>query len=115
MGYRCFEVEESQGVAHVRLSRGEQLNTMIPEFWSELPAIVDEVSDAGQARVIVLSSTGRHFCASMDLSVFSDDSNLQGAGGELGRRRANFRLNLLHLQRSFSALEQARVPVLAAI
>ena len=115
VGYRCFEVEESQGVAHVRLSRGEQLNTMIPEFWSELPAIVDEISDAGQARVIVLSSTGRHFCAGMDLSVFSDGSSLQGAGGELGRRRANLRLNVLHLQRSFSALEQARMPVLAAI
>ena len=36
MGYECFEVEESDHIAHVRLSRGEQLNTMIPAFWSEL-------------------------------------------------------------------------------
>ena len=115
MGYRCFEVDESGGIAHVRLSRGEQLNTMVPEFWSELPAIVDEISDAGRARVIVLSSEGRHFCAGMDLSVFSDDSNLQGESGEIGRRRANLRLNVLHLQRAFTALEQARMPVLAAI
>ena len=115
MGYKCFEVEESDHMAHVRLSRGEQLNTMIPEFWSELPAIVDEISDAGRARVIVLSAEGRHFCAGMDLSVFADDSSLQGGAGEIGRRRANLRLNLLHLQRSFTALEQARMPVLAAI
>ena len=115
MGYRCFEVEESQGIAHLRLSRGEQLNTMIPEFWSELPAIVDEISDAGRARVIVLSAEGRHFCAGMDLAVLTDGSGLEGESGEIGRRRAYLRLNLLHLQRSFTALEQARMPVLAAI
>ena len=115
MGYQCFEVDESEGVAHVRLSRGEQLNTMIPEFWSELPAIVDEISDAGRARVIVLSAEGRHFCAGMDLSVFTDGSGVDSGSGEIGRRRANVRLNLLHLQRSFTALEEARMPVLAAI
>ena len=115
MGYQCFEIKESDGIAHVRLSRGEQLNTMIPEFWSELPAIVDEISDAGRARVIVLSSTGRHFCAGMDLSVLSGGSALQDDSAEIGRQRANLRLNILHLQRSFTALEQARMPVLAAI
>ena len=115
MGYQCFDVEESAGVAHVRLSRGEQLNTMIPEFWSELPAIVDEISDSGRARVIVLSAQGRHFCAGMDLSVFSSDATLESESDEIGRRRANVRLSLLHLQRSFTALEEARMPVLAAI
>ena len=115
MGYQCFDVEESGGVAHVRLSRGDQLNTMTPEFWSELPAIVDEISDSGRARVIVLSAQGRHFCAGMDLSVFSGDASLESDSQEIGRRRANVRLSLLHLQRSFTALEEARMPVLAAI
>ena len=115
MGYQCFEVEESQGIAHVRLSRGEKLNTMIPEFWSELPAIVDEISDSGRARVIVLSAQGRHFCAGMDLSVFAGEASLENDSQEIGRRRANARLSLLHLQRSFTALEEARMPVLAAI
>ena len=115
MGYQCFEVEESQGIAHVRLSRGDKANSMIPAFWSELPAIVDEISDSGRARVIVLSAEGRHFCAGMDLSVFSGDSSLESESSEIGRRRANLRLSLLHLQRSFTALEEARMPVLAAI
>ncbi|MXV98937.1 MAG: crotonase/enoyl-CoA hydratase family protein [Acidimicrobiaceae bacterium] len=115
MGYQCFEVEESQGIAHVRLSRGDKANSMIPAFWSELPAIVDEISDAGRARVIVLSAEGRHFCSGMDLSVFSGDASLESESSEIGRRRANLRLSLLHLQRSFTALEEARMPVLAAI
>jgi enoyl-CoA hydratase len=115
MDYQCFDVEESAGVARVQLSRGEKLNTMIPEFWSELPAIVDEISDSGRARVIVLSAQGRHFCAGLDLSLFSDPAGLESEAGEIGRRRANLRLSLLHLQRSFTALEEARMPVLAAI
>lgn len=115
MGYQCFELEESAGVAHLRLSRGDQLNTMIPEFWSELPAIVDEISDSGRARVIVLSAQGRHFCAGMDLSVFTSGSGLANKSGEVGRQRVNVRLNLLHLQQSLTALEEARMPVLAAV
>lgn len=114
MGYKCFEVEESQGIAHVRLNRPDQANSMIPEFWVELPAIIDELSDSGRVRVIVLSSTGRHFCSGMDLSVFTEP-NLIHDKGEEGRRRSNVQLEIRHLQRSFTALEKARMPVLAAI
>ncbi len=114
MGYTCFEIEECEGVAHLLLSRPDQLNTMIPEFWSELPEIIDALSDQGRARVIVISSTGRHFCAGMDLSVFGGGS-LAGDDSEVGRQRANLRLNILHLQRSFTALEEARMPVLVAM
>ncbi len=113
-GYTCFELEEADGVAHLQLSRPDQLNTMIPEFWSELPEIIDQLSDQGRARVIVISSTGRHFCAGMDLSVFGGGT-LTGDDSEVGRQRANLRLNVLHLQRSFTALEEARMPVLVAM
>ena len=44
---------------------------MIPSFWTELPKIINEISDEGKARAIVISSTGKHFCAGMDLAVFT--------------------------------------------
>ena len=121
MGYTCFEIEETEGVAHVRLSRPDAYNSMIPAFWSELPEIVDELSDSGRVRTIVLSSTGKHFCAGMDLSVFTGDGDATdsvnaGQGiTERGRQRAALRVNVLHLQRTFTAFEQARMPVLAEI
>ena len=118
MGYVCFDVEESDGIAHVRLSRGDELNTMIPEFWSELPAVVDEISDSGRCRVMVLSSTGRHFTAGLDLSMFSNVPEAgppQAAGPEAGRVRAGVRLTVLAMQESLSCLERARMPVLAAV
>lgn len=121
MGYTCFEIEETEGVAHVTLSRPDELNTMIPAFWSELPEIIDDLSDSGRVRVIVLASTGKHFSAGMDLSVFTGGSAITAgsespsSGSEVGRQRAVLRRNVLHLQRTFSCLEEARMPVLAAI
>ena len=123
MGYTCFEIEESEGVAHVILSRPDELNTMIPAFWSELPEIIDEMSDSGRVRCVVISSTGKHFSAGMDLSVFTggdvltegSDTASGGDSNEVGRQRANLRTNAMHLQRSFSALEEARMPILVAI
>lgn len=123
MGYTCFDVTESDHVAHVQLNRPDKLNSMIPEFWMELPAIVNAISAEGRARAIVISSTGRHFSAGMDLAVFTGGGNLAAEGeakttrapAEAGRARARLRESALMLQNSFTALEKARMPVIAAI
>ena len=118
MAYTCFDVDVTGGVAHLILKRADELNTMTPEFWRELPEIVSGLSASGEARAVVLSSTGRHFTAGMDLSVFTGESSLLGgadADAELGRQRSQLRLSAALLQDSFTALERARMPVLAAI
>lgn len=114
MTYRCFDVEIADSVAHVRLSRPDELNTMTADFWRELPEIVTSISDEARARCVVISSTGRHFSAGMDLSVFLG-GELGAAQGEAGRRHARLRSNAKVLQWSFTALEKARVPVVAAV
>lgn len=110
-----FDVTESDHIAHIVLNRPDELNTMTPEFWRDLPKIVDEISDRGSSRVIVVSSTGKHFCAGMDISVFTDGGLQDDADVEMGRARANFRYQVLHLQDTFTAFERARMPVLAAL
>ena len=115
MAYTCFDVDVTGGVAHLILKRADELNTMTPEFWRELPEIVHTIDDAGEARAIVLSSQGKHFTAGMDLSVFTSDRNADQRDAEMGRRRANFRREVLRLQETFSCLDRARMPVLAAI
>src|SRR5918997_6948108 len=105
MAYDCFDVDISDSVAHVRLSRPDELNTMTPAFWRELPEVVTGISDEASARVVVLSSTGRHFSAGMDLAVFG---GMSSADGEAGRRHARTRSAARALQWSFTALEKAR-------
>ena len=111
MAYRCFDLDIADHVAHLRLSRPDELNTMIPEFWAELPEIVTRLSDDAGARAVVISSTGKHFSAGMDLSVFAGGE----PEGEAGRVRARMRATAKRLQWSFTALEKARMPVLAAV
>jgi enoyl-CoA hydratase len=114
VSYTCFDVSLADKIAHLVLKRPEAYNTMIPEFWRELPEIARTLDDAGEARAIVISSTGKHFTAGMDLAVFtSGDRNERDA--ELGRRRANLRRDILRLQETFSCLDRARMPVLAAV
>ncbi len=115
MTYECFEITNVGKVAHVQLSRGDELNTMTPAFWRELPEIINGISDEGKARAIVISSTGRHFCAGMDLSVFTGGGLGGGNSTEKGRRNAVTRGGALHLQESFTCFERARMPVLTAI
>jgi enoyl-CoA hydratase/carnithine racemase len=115
MTYRCFNVEIAEGVAHLQLKRGDELNTMIPEFWRELPAIVTDIDDAARARVIVISSTGKHFSAGMDLAVFAGGASPGNSREERGRSRANLRKTVLALQHTFGVLDDARMPVLIAI
>jgi enoyl-CoA hydratase len=123
MTHTCFAVDVADHVAHVRMIRPERANSMIPAFWSELPQIVDDLSESGDARVIVLSAEGRHFCSGMDLTVFGGDSDVgsgeadphAGRGRFPSRTRAGFRATALKLQRSFSCLEESRLPVIAAV
>lgn len=114
MGYRCFDIDVADKVAHVRMSRPDEYNSMVREFWMELPQIVGELDDRGDVRAMVLSSTGKHFTAGMDLSVFTGDA-LGGDDAEIGRTRAKLRQTALMLQETFTALEKARFPVLAAV
>ena len=74
--HEFFDVTIDAGVAHLRLARPDHLNSMARGFWSELPAIVRDIDENARARVIVISSTGKHFSAGMDLSVFAENGAL---------------------------------------
>jgi enoyl-CoA hydratase len=113
VAYTCFEVETEGSVAHLRMSRPEALNSMCREFWTELPEIVGRLDDDGGVRVIVLSSTGRHFSAGLDLALLQSVLIEEEEAG--ARSRAGLRSLVLELQQSLSCLEKARMPVIAAV
>ena len=118
MAYSCFEYELKDHVAHISMCRGDAFNSMTKAFWSELPELVDKISDEGKARVIVISAQGKHFCAGMDLANFKSDGDFLSTDTKKitqGRRsEAQFRVTR-DLQYSISCLEKSRIPVIAAI
>ena len=108
----CFKVTQVAGVARIVLNRPRALNAMNRAFWRELPQAVRELDAAGGTRVAVISSTGKHFTAGMNLSVFAE-GDVSGTATAADRER--FRLKLVDLQRSFNAIAEARFPVIAAV
>ncbi|MCB1647369.1 MAG: crotonase/enoyl-CoA hydratase family protein [Pseudomonadales bacterium] len=120
MSYQCFDVEIENNIAHLRMKRPEKRNSMIPAFWNELPAIIEDIDENVKARVIVISSTGPHFTAGLDLDSFvmaERSENADPVAREMARRQrpAGFYQHVQKMQRSFSVLENCRIPVLAAI
>ena len=115
MSYECFELEVANGIAHIRLNRPEKANSMIPSFWTELPAAVNTLSREASARVLVISAEGKHFSSGMDISVFTDGGLDSPAGTNSSIEAEAFRHHCMALQSAFTCLEEARMPVLVAI
>ena len=113
--HTCFSLSIENRIAHIVLKRPEALNSMVRAFWNELPQIVREIDEAAKARVIVISSTGKHFTSGMDISVFTDGEGVMSAETDRYARAEAFRNFVLHLQESFTCFERARMPVIAAI
>lgn len=112
--YQCFDIDISDHIAHLQFNRPEQLNSMNKAFWTEFPQALQEIDQSSEARVLVISSTGKHFCAGMDLKVFQTPDPKM-FGGEPGRRGEYVRRLVLQLQDCFNALENIRIPVLSAV
>ena len=108
----CFSLTTEGHVAHLVLSRPEAMNTMHPTFWRELHDILTRLHTEGTVRALVISSTGKHFSAGMDLQTFGGAIAMDDASAE--GRAAIFDL-LTDMQHTFTLLEQLRMPVIAAI
>lgn len=113
MSYQAFEIIHHDQVCQLRLNRPQQLNTMDMDFWRELPEAINSIHHNNQIRALIITSTGKHFCAGMDLGVFAQ--GIQNPELELARKHENMRQLVLQLQACFNALEQLRIPVLAGI
>ena len=132
-----FHLElRADGIAHLQLNRPERLNTMSPPFFPALRDAVRGLHDGGQTRVLLISSTGRHFSAGMALDVFEPppkeppddrrdpyaDAQRRAVGDVLNlldtsspRARLSFHETLRRLMDCFTAIDEARFPVICAV
>ncbi len=115
MSNEYFEIrhDAASGIAELVLNRPERMNTMTPAFFAQLRDAVRALDDAGETRVLVVSSTGKHFSAGMALDVFGGGDAFLAA--DTPRRRLAFQQMLRRLIDCFSALDAARFPVICAV
>ena len=114
MNTEFFSLElGATGIAHLQLDRPERLNTFAPPFFPALRDAVRGLDTEGRTRVLVISSTGKHFSAGMALDVFAGGMPMLDTAD--ARRRLAFQDSLRQLMACFDVLEQARFPVIAAV
>jgi enoyl-CoA hydratase len=108
----AFITSVENGIARLQLSRPEASNALTVEFWTGLAPAIQALDARGDVRVLVISGQGRHFCAGMDISVFSGSAIF---GTDSPAERQLFMHIARTLQDALTAVERARFPVIAAV
>ena len=108
----CFDLHIEDHIAHLVLNRPDRLNTLDMVVWRELDEVLQQLHQGNQARVLVISSTGKHFSAGMSLDAFGGSVSMDDQSAE---GRAAMVDMLGGLQATFTRLESLRIPVIVAI
>ncbi|MCP3731604.1 crotonase/enoyl-CoA hydratase family protein [Sphingomonas sp. MG17] len=70
------------GVADVRLTRGDKMNALDPAMFAEIADAIDRLGSTAGLRAAVLSGEGRAFCAGLDMASMAGG----GTGLDLAAR-----------------------------
>lgn len=74
-------VSVADGVADVRLNRGDKLNALDPAMFVAIAETGARLAADSSVRAVVLSGEGRAFCAGLDFSSFMAMAGQDDAGG----------------------------------
>lgn len=113
MQFETLDVSFNGATAHVTLNRPDKLNAMNPAMFREIGEVFRALGEKEGVRAIILSANGKHFTAGLDLK--ESGAVLGGQEGDPARVREKLRRHILYLQDCFTALEECRTPVIAAI
>jgi enoyl-CoA hydratase/carnithine racemase len=101
-------LSQSDGPIHrLTLNRPARRNALTPELARQLAQEIDQIQEAGEARVILLSGVGGHFCAGLDLHWLSSLG--------VGRSIADLQHGLSDFQSAVIAIVRCPIPVLAVV
>ncbi len=113
MEFETLDVVADGPIATVTMNRPEKLNAMNGTMFQEIGEAFRWIDTETNARAIVLAGNGKHFTAGLDLK--ESGAVLGAPEGDPARIREKLRRHILFLQDCFTALEECRAPVIAAI
>jgi len=100
------------GVAHVELARPDKFNAMDKAMFAAIGDTFRTLGRDPTVRAILLSGRGKHFTAGLDLEYAAGQF---APAADAGRAVEAKLRHIEWLQDAFSAVEQARAPVIAAV
>jgi enoyl-CoA hydratase/carnithine racemase len=112
MNYETIILERKEAIGYLTLNRPDRANTISLQLMREVVRAMDEVEADAEYRVVILTGAGKHFCGGADLRDFAERARERAAAGTARQGGGDFVTPQRDL---FSALEESRVPVIAAI
>jgi enoyl-CoA hydratase/carnithine racemase len=102
-----FDLDISDGVATVRLSRPDKLNALTFDAYADLRDLLGELPHRGDVRVLVVTGSGRAFCSGGDVDEIIGELQNMGAAQLLEFTRMTGAVT--------KALRECPLPVIAAV
>jgi enoyl-CoA hydratase/carnithine racemase len=102
-----FDLDISDGVATVRLSRPDKLNALTFDAYADLRDLLGELPHRGDVRVLVVTGSGRGFCSGGDVDEIIGELQKMGAAQLLEFTRMTGAVT--------KALRECPLPVIAAV
>ena len=99
-----------EGIAQINLNRPEKLNAMTTELVQGLHDTLDDIALDPSVRVVVLTGSGRGFCAGLDLTGYGKAPNSE----TLGRVQAGFAVQK-HISSLIPHMRSIPQPIIAAV
>lgn len=104
---KSFDLSIERGVALITLNRPERLNALTFEVYQELADTFASLSNASEARAVVITGAGKGFCSGGDVDAIIAELFSRDMRGLLDFTRITGRL--------IANIRQVRRPVIAAI
>lgn len=108
MGEQRIAIEVQQGVADVRLTRGDKMNALDPAMFAGIIDAIRQLDAIQGLRAVVLSGEGRAFCAGLDMASMAG----AGSGLDIAARTHGLANDFQQVAWGWRTLA---VPVIAAI
>jgi enoyl-CoA hydratase/carnithine racemase len=115
--FETIEFERVDSVGWLRLNRPDKLNAFSILMWHEMRTLGRELHDDAELRALIVIGNGRAFSSGIDTTVFTAPAGDSIASGDdAGTRHADPTVDgILRAQDSYSWLETARFPTIAAV
>ena len=113
--WKAFEVDVADQVAEVRLTGPGKGNAMGPDFWRELPDIIEGLDADDGVRAIIITGSGKNFSYGLDIPAMSGSLGPVLADNAKAKPRMDFHDTIIYMQRAINAVADSRTPVIASI
>ena len=104
MDYSTLLCERHAGIALIRMNQAKKMNALGFELRKDLLACLDALNRAGGVRVLVLTGSGKAFCAGGDIQELKDKRSVSQA-----------RAYVHQVSRIIAAIRNIEKPVIAAV